>query len=129
MGVEEKLRRAVQDVLVDLARAGVVPVEVARAASFSVERPKRPEHGDLASNVALAIAKPSGKPPRDVAAAVAEGLRKNADVREVDIAGPGFLNVRFHPSAFHPTLADVEAAGAGFGRALAATGERILVEF
>jgi arginyl-tRNA synthetase len=128
MGVEEQVRGLVAAALGDLAGGGQLPAEVA-GASFSVERPKRPEHGDLATNVALAVQKLAGKPPREIAALVSERLRASPDIRSVEIAGPGFLNLRLAPGVYQRVLGEVLAAGAGYGRAPAATGERILLEF
>jgi arginyl-tRNA synthetase len=128
MGVEETVRGLVAGALADLARQGALPVEVAGAA-FSVERPKRPEHGDLATNAALAVQKLAKKPPREIAALLADRLRAAPGVREVEIAGPGFLNIRLTPAPYHQVLAEVLAAKGGYGRAAAATGERVLLEF
>jgi arginyl-tRNA synthetase len=128
MGVEEQVRALVERALAELAEEGALPGEVV-GASFVVERPKRPEHGDLATNAALAVQKLAKKPPRDVATLLADKLRRAPWVREVELAGPGFLNLRLHPSAFQGILGDVLAAGASYGRAPAASGERICLEF
>jgi arginyl-tRNA synthetase len=128
MGVEEQVRALVERALAELAHEGALPSEVV-GASFVVERPKRPEHGDLATNAALAVQKLAKKPPRDVATLLADKLRRAPWVREVELAGPGFLNLRLQPSAFQGILGDVLAAGASYGRAPAASGERICLEF
>jgi arginyl-tRNA synthetase len=128
MGIEEHARRLIEGALADLARDGVLPPAVIGAA-FVVERPKRAEHGDVATNAPLALQKLAQKAPRAVAELLAEPLRRGDGVREVTIAGAGFLNLRFTPAPFHAVLRDVLAAGAGYGRAAAATGERVLLEF
>ncbi len=128
MGIEEQVRGAVEAALAALVRDGALPPSAA-VASFSVERPKRPEHGDLATNAALAIQKAAGKPPREIASLLAERLRQAQGIREVEIAGPGFLNLRLAAAPFHRVLEEVLAAGPGYGRAAAATGERIQLEF
>ena len=64
MGIEEKLRASIASVLEDLAREGALEAALVRGASFTVERPKRVEHGDLATNVAMALAKRAGRNPR-----------------------------------------------------------------
>ncbi|UQA56428.1 arginine--tRNA ligase [Polyangium aurulentum] len=114
--------------LTDLAGSGVLPSEVAGAA-FSVERPKRPEHGDLATNVALAVQKIAKKPPRELATLLSERLSREPDVKGVEIAGPGFLNLRLSAGPYHRVLGEVLGAGPAYGRGPAALGERILVEF
>jgi arginyl-tRNA synthetase len=128
MGIEERVRGLVQGALAGLASEGALPAEVT-SAEFSVERPKRPEHGDLATNAALVIQKLAKKPPREIAALLKARLEAAPDVRAVEIAGPGFLNLRLGEGPFHAILGEVLAAGRAYGRAPAATGERILVEF
>ncbi len=128
MGIEEQVRRIVVGALTDLVNAGALPSEVVQA-QFVVERPKRPEHGDLATNVALAIQKLAKKPPREVATLLADRLGRDPDVRSVEIAGPGFLNLRLVPSAFQRVVADVLEAGPLYGRSAGGVGERVLVEF
>jgi arginyl-tRNA synthetase len=129
MGMEEKFRGAIRDVLGDLVRAGGLPAEAVEGASFTIERPKRPEHGDLATNVAMALAKRAGRPPRELASSIADKLRESGAVVTAEVAGPGFLNVRFAPSAYQDITREILAAGRSYGRAAAGTGERVLVEF
>ncbi len=129
MGLEDKLRSATENALQRLVRQGALPADAVRAASFTIDRPKRAEHGDLATNVALALGKRAGKPPRELAELIAEALRAAPIVASVTVAGPGFLNVTLTPEAFAEVLGEVCAAGAGYGRAPAGTGERVLVEF
>ena len=128
MGVEEQVRVVVGSALNELARDGALPAEVVGTA-FTVERPKRPEHGDMATNVALAVQKAAKKPPREIAALLADRLRAAPGVREVEIAGPGFLNLRLTTAPYHQVLGEVLTAGPAYGRAAAATGERVQVEF
>jgi arginyl-tRNA synthetase len=128
MGIEEQVRRLIEGALADLARDGALPSAVL-AATFSVDRPKRTELGDVATNAPLALQKLAQMPPHAVAELLAAPLRRAEGVREVTIAGAGFLNVRLAPAAFHAVLGEVLAAGITYGRAAAATGERILLEF
>jgi arginyl-tRNA synthetase len=129
MGLEETLRSSIEDALQELVRTGRLPAEAAGGATFAVERPKRPEHGDLSTNVAMALAKSSGGKPRDLATAIADRLRGASGIASADIAGPGFLNVRFAPAAFQDLLGEIARAKGAYGRAAAVTGERILIEF
>ncbi len=128
MGIEERVRELIQTALAGLVSDGTLPSAVL-GSEFAVDRPKRPEHGDLATNVALAIQKPAQRPPREIAALVQARLAAAPGVRAVELAGPGFLNLRLAPEVFHAILAEVLAAGGAYGRAPAATGERVLVEF
>ena len=99
------------------------------AVAWTLERPKRPEHGDLATNVAMALTKKAGKPPRAIAEELVKALAGSDVVASADVAGPGFVNLRLHPAVFHAELAEILRAGKGWGRAPAATGERVDVEF
>ena len=128
MGIEEHVRGLIEGVLADLARDGALLPAVLGAA-YVVDRPKRAEHGDLATNAPLALQKLAQRSAREVAELLAAPLRLAPSVREVTIAGAGFLNIRLSPAPFHAVLRDVLAAGAAYGRAAAATGERILLEF
>ncbi|MDX1659926.1 MAG: arginine--tRNA ligase [Nitriliruptorales bacterium] len=79
------------------------------------ERPRQPEHGDWASTVALRLAKPAKRAPRDIAQAVVEHLELPDAVAEVDIAGPGFINFRFAHAYFEDLVRRVVAAGSEYG--------------
>jgi arginyl-tRNA synthetase len=112
-----------------MGKAAVVNPEVLDGSTWVVERPKRPEHGDLATNVAMATAKKSGKPPRVIAEALVRALLGNDLVASAEVAGPGFVNLRLHPSALQSQVAEVLEAGRGWGRSPGATGPRINLEF
>lgn len=103
--------------------------EHAESAAWTVERPKRPEHGDLATNVAMALTKKAGRPPRKIAEELVAALASSDVIASADIAGPGFVNLRLLPAALHAELADVLRAGRAWGRAPSRTGERVDLEF
>ena len=103
--------------------------ELAQGASWTLERPKRPEHGDLATNVALALAKAAGKPPRAIAEQLVAALAGSDVIASAEVAGPGFINLRVRPSVFHAVLGDILRSQGTWGRGAAATGERIDIEF
>src|SRR5262249_15900481 len=105
MGIEERVRELVDEALAGLVGEGTLPPAVL-GAPFAVERPKRPEPGDLAPNAALAVQKRAQKPPREIAALLQARLQAAPDVRIVEIAGPGFLNVRLAPGPFHAVLSE-----------------------
>jgi arginyl-tRNA synthetase len=94
-----------------------------------VERPKVKEHGDYATSLALQLAKPAGKPPRDVAEALAARLREAAGVAQVDVAGPGFLNITLDAAAQGELARTVVTAGAAYGTGSAMAGEKVNLEF
>lgn len=95
-----------------------------------IEKPRIPEHGDAATNVALTAAKSLGKPPRQIAEAIVAALVFDPkDLSAVEIAGPGFINFRFAPGWTQRQLARVLEEPQSYGKTFANTGKRIQVEF
>ena len=90
--------------------------------------PKQKEHGDFSTNVALMLAKRAGKPPREVASAIADALPVAPSVEKVTIAGPGFLNIFTTDAWLHDALRAIAQQGEDYGHA-AVTGRRVQVEF
>ena len=126
----DQLAAAIRHAVVTAIADGAVPLEPAQVPDeVTVERPRNPEHGDYATNVALQLAKPAGMNPRAVAEAVAERLRAAEGVASVDIAGPGFLNVTLDTASFGELARSVVVAGEAYGRVDRHAGEHINVEF
>ncbi|MDP9100878.1 MAG: arginine--tRNA ligase [Actinomycetota bacterium] len=122
-----ELGEAVRAAVAAAVAAGELAVPVPQ--TVPVERPKVKEHGDYATSVALQLAKPAGRPPREVAELLAERLRTADGVASVDVAGPGFLNIRLAEAALGRIAADVVAAGSAYGRNETAAGHNINLEF
>lgn len=97
--------------------------------SVTVERPRNPEHGDYASNIAMQIAKRVGRNPRELATQIAEALAAAAGIAGADVAGPGFINVRLAADAQGAIVAQVLEHGAAYGTAATLAGEKIDLEF
>jgi arginyl-tRNA synthetase len=95
----------------------------------SVERPRNPEHGDYASTLALQLAKKVGRPPRELAAAIADRLRETAGIREVEIAGPGFLNIRLAAEAAGELARIIVEQGEEYGHRTTLAGHKLNLEF
>ncbi len=95
--------------------------------------PKQAAHGDLACTAAMQLARPLRKNPREVAAALVESLRRRSAVQRwveaMEIAGPGFINLRLTAAARQSVVAEVLAAGERFGRPASEHGTPVLVEF
>ncbi|AGZ45753.1 arginine--tRNA ligase [Actinoplanes friuliensis] len=98
-------------------------------ATTTVERPRNPEHGDYASTMAMQLTKKVGVPPRELAAALAEELSSLPGIKSVEIAGPGFLNIRLDAAAAGVLARDVVLAGKEYGRTDRLAGQRINLEF
>jgi arginyl-tRNA synthetase len=84
-------------------------------ATVTVERPRNPEHGDYATNLALQVGKKVGANPRELAGWLAEALTAADGIAAADVAGPGFVNLRIDAAAQGRIVADVIAAGAAYG--------------
>jgi arginyl-tRNA synthetase len=98
-------------------------------ASTSVERPRNPEHGDYASTLALALAKKVGMSPRTLAQALADKLATTPGIRAVEVAGPGFLNIRLDAAATGEVARLVIDRSDGYGSGVALSGQKINLEF
>src|SRR4051794_33102461 len=119
------------DAILVAVRAAVEDGDLAVAvpSKATVERPRNPEHGDYATNIALQLAKPAGKPPREVAEIISGRLRQAPGIAGVDVAGPGFLNLRLAEGALGALARTVVSAGRLFGHSATRTGVRINLEF
>ncbi|MBF6227962.1 arginine--tRNA ligase [Nocardia abscessus] len=122
--------------LADLLRSTAAKVLVERGLDpavlpdeVTVERPRNPEHGDYATNVAMQVAKRAGTKPRDLATWLADALADADGVAAAEVAGPGFLNIRLAASAQGAIIERVLAAGAAYGTADTLNGTRINLEF
>ena len=113
--------QSLPDAQADTARANVL-----------LERPKVAAHGDVATNVAMQLAKPARRNPRELAQAIVDALMAQpgavALIEAAELAGPGFINLRITPAARQAVIAAVAEQGAAFGRS-PRNGEKILVEF
>ena len=111
--------------------AGLKSAGLGDTAVPALERPKQADHGDFATNIALQLAKPLGKNPREVATMLKAALdaAPHPLVTEVTIAGPGFINIRLNPAAKFSVVADALKQREKFGLGNARNGEKVLVEF
>jgi arginyl-tRNA synthetase len=111
--------------------AGLKSAGLGDTAVPALERPKQADHGDFATNIALQLAKPLGKNPREVATMLKAALdaAPHPLVTEVTIAGPGFINIRLNPAAKFSVVADALKQREKFGLGNARSGEKVLVEF
>jgi arginyl-tRNA synthetase len=111
-----------------LEAAGTLPGGLKRGA-ITVEPPRDPSHGDLATNAAMVLAKPAGLKPRDLAEALVAELTKLPDVAGAEIAGPGFINLRLVPAAWVAELRAIAALGSDYGRSRMGGGSTVNVEY
>jgi len=95
----------------------------------TVERTRDASHGDFASNIAMRLAKPARRSPRDLAAAIVEQLPDTDQIDKVEIAGPGFINFSLSPAAFHAEIVTMLDLADEYGRHAPKSAPRILLEF
>ncbi len=112
----------------ELARLGVLPAGIDQS-RITVEPPRDPSHGDVATNAAMVLAKDGGKKPRDLAEAIAEKLRADEFVASVDVAGPGFINLTLKAGAWIDALRGTVRLGSDYGRSELGGGVPVNVEY
>ena len=95
----------------------------------TVEPPRDPAHGDMATNAAMVLAKPAGIVPRELATELAERLLGDPRIAGAEVAGPGFLNLRLDPAVWHDVVAEAVDAGASYGHSGLGAGVKVNVEF
>jgi arginyl-tRNA synthetase len=124
MNVFADFRRAVIEAVEGLKLPGELPLR-----AVAVEPPRDPAHGDLATNVAMVVAKPAGMAPRALAEKLKPALEALPGVAAVEIAGPGFINLRLHPSAWQAQVAAILKAGIAYGDSALGQLARVNVEY
>jgi arginyl-tRNA synthetase len=120
----DRVRRA-NDALI---AAGVLPAGIDQS-RITVEPPRDPTHGDMATNAAMVLAKDAGKKPRDLAQAIAEQLRTDRLMDSVEVAGPGFINITLKPAAWIETLRTAVRLGPHYGKSEVGGGTAVNVEY
>jgi arginyl-tRNA synthetase len=98
-------------------------------ANVTVEPPRDATHGDLATNVAMVLGKPAGKAPRALADLIAPKLRDLPNVTDVEIAGPGFINIRLETKFWQAQIDAINQSGPDYGRSKTGAGQRVNVEY
>lgn len=111
---------------IDLVKAHRDTVDFGRIA---VESPRDPSHGDVATNAAMVLAKSLGTNPRALAELIVPALEQDADVDSVNVAGPGFINIRVSVAYWQRLLAGMIEQGVDYGRSTVGTGKKINVEY
>ncbi len=134
--VRSRVADAIGRAWADAVAAGRLPAvgDDAETPAIEVERPANPAFGDLATNLAMKLARPLRRPPLAIAEALAEALRAGAAARPgliagVDVARPGFLNMRVEDAAYEEVAAGILSAPATWGRIPAVNPRRVNVEF
>ena len=125
----EQLAEKILQALAALAADGTITVEGGLPRELKVERPKNPEHGDYATNVAMQLGKRAGLNPRQFAELLAVKLRDDEAITAVEIAGPGFINLRVAADAQGKVAQSILEAGEKYGTSDSLQGRTINLEF
>jgi arginyl-tRNA synthetase len=125
--MKNRLRQLLQGSLAKLAEQGVLPRN--HGLVPELERPRQKRHGDFSANAALVLKDISGIPPRELAQKIVNQLPSSELVKNVEIAGPGFINFFLSPAAYHAVVPEILEAGATYGRSKIGGGRSVQVEF
>lgn len=126
--VQEKVTTAIMDALSGAREKGQLRMDVWPA--LTLDAPKRPEWGDLATTVAMALAASEQRAPYDIAQIIVDNLpARDRLFDRVEIVRPGFLNMTVKPSVWVEVLRDIEGQAASYGQTDIGTGKRVLVEY
>jgi arginyl-tRNA synthetase len=126
----EELADVIRSILIKSSEDGEISLDVEKVPEqVKVERPRNREHGDWATNVAMQTAKSAKMPPRDLAAIISNHLLKHPDIENVEIAGPGFLNISLSAASAGELARSILETGAAYGRGDSMTGEVINLEY
>lgn len=127
MNLFTDLRGVVVEALDQMAAAGELPAGL-DTANVTVEPPRDPAHGDMATNAAMVLAKPAGMKPREIADRLAARLT-DPRISAAEVAGPGFLNLRLSPVVWQGVIRSALQAGTEFGRSDLGANAKVNVEF
>lgn len=126
----EELAVQIRNALIGAVEAGTLPLDMAEIPDpVKVERPRNRDHGDWATNVAMQLGKKAGMNPREFAEILANILRTNEGIDAVDIAGPGFINIRLSAGSAGELARTIVEAGETYGTNPSMAGTNINLEY
>ncbi len=128
MNIFGEIRTSVIETLDALVAEGALPNGLSWG-SVAVEPPRDAAHGDMATNAAMVLAKPAGRPPRDIAETLVERLTSDPRIDTAEVAGPGFINLRLNRDVWHDVVAEAIDAGRTFGHSGLGAGVKVNIEF
>ena len=125
--IQDQLSATILEVLHSANSNGLLNCDI--PAEVTLERPKNRDHGDYATSIALALAKPAGKNPREVAQILIDGLTGNKDIESLEIAGPGFINITLAKASQGAVVSAILQQGNKYGHGNSLNGVSINLEF
>lgn len=125
--MKEQLQSLLEAAIQQLKDDGTIAEDA--ALRFNIDQTKNKDHGDLATNLAMTLAKAAGMPPRDLAGKIVEAIPSNDIIRQADIAGPGFINFFFNDEAATAIIDTILEQKDAFGKNNDGNGQKVQVEF
>ena len=128
MNIFNEFEQKIKELLLqsDIKTKDSSPLDLSR---MSIEAPRDPSHGDLATNAAMVLSKSVGCNPRSLAERIATLLETDKDIESVNVAGPGFINLRLTDGFWRNVLKTIIKSGSSFGRSELGLGKKVNVEY
>ncbi len=126
--MKTSVEKALQSALLHLRSTGIIKAGTELPVP-QVTRAKDPDHGDFATNLALVLAKSCGYPPRELAEKIVAAITDQAEIRQIKIAGPGFINFFIDKSATNTIIRQIIEQGTAFGENRFGADQKVLIEF
>lgn len=125
--MKDQIEALLSSALITLIDQGTLPGDI--APTIKIDRTKDKSHGDLATNIAMMLAKPAKMPPRDLAQLIIDALPASDIVNKAEIAGPGFINFFLSEASASKVVTDILTQGDSYGSNTSGAGEKVQVEF
>ncbi len=129
MSAEISIQDSISAAIIEILQGAKGELNCDLPEAITLDRPKNRDHGDYATGIALALSKPSGKPPREIAELIKAGLANRLEITKVDIAGPGFINITLAKASQGGVIAKILSDGKKFGHGKVLDGKSINLEF
>jgi arginyl-tRNA synthetase len=129
MSAEISIQDSISAAIIEILQSAKSELNCDLPEAITLDRPKNRHHGDYATGIALALSKPSGKPPREIAELIKAGLANRPEITKVDIAGPGFINITLAKASQGGVIAKILIDGKKFGHGKVLEGKSINLEF
>ncbi len=129
MSAEISIQDSISAAIIEILQGAKGELHCDLPEAITLDRPKNRDHGDYATGIALALSKPSGKPPREIAELIKAGLANRPEITKVDIAGPGFINITLAKASQGGVIAKILSDGKKFGHGKVLDGKSINLEF
>ena len=129
MSAEISIQDSISAAIIEILQGAKSELNCDLPEAITLDRPKNRDHGDYATGIALALSKPLGKPPREIAELIKAGLANRPEITKVDIAGPGFINITLAKASQGGVIAKILSDGKKFGHGKVLDGKSINLEF